>query len=126
MNRKLLVLGGLVLVCAAAGLLLAKEIRWTDAMALLPSRDAFAEYSLPADTTQELFDIGVADANGDDVLDIFTSNHNFQQHLWIGDGKGGYRDELSAFGLDQYPDFPGLEISRTEPEMARPGLYIDW
>ena len=121
-----MLLGGLLLACAAAGLLLARELRWTDAVALFPSRNTFAEYPLPASTTQELFDIGVADANGDDVLDIFTSNHNFQQHLWIGDGKGGYRDELSAFGLDQYPVFPGLEISRTEPEMKRPGLYFYW
>jgi hypothetical protein len=66
------------------------------------------------------------DANGDDVLDIFTSNHNFEQHLWIGDGGGGFRDELSAFGLEQYRSFPGVEISRTEPERTEPGLYLYW
>lgn len=126
MNKRALTLGAIVVACGALGVLLARELPWTDTRALLPSRSSFAAYRLPADTTQELFDIGIADANGDGVLDIFTSNHNFRQHLWIGDGKGGYDDALSAFGLDQDARFPGAEISRAEPAMAAAGMYFYW
>jgi hypothetical protein len=113
----------------AAGLgvaLLARSLHQPDPGAYLTANNAFVPIRLPSATTQELMDIGIADVNGDDVLDIFTSNHNFRQNLWVADGKGGYRDLLSAWGLDQYLGFPGLEISRTEPEMTDPGVYIYW
>jgi hypothetical protein len=71
-------------------------------------------------------DIGVVDANGDDWLDVFTTNHNYRQDLLIADGKGGYRDTLSAWGLDQVPAFPGIEIALSEPEVVDPGVYIYW
>ena len=33
---------------------------------------------------------------------------------------------LSAWGLDQNLDFPGLEITPRQPEIAAPGLYLYW
>src|SRR5260370_5428609 len=71
-------------------------------------------------------DIGVFDANGDDWLDIFTTNHNYRQDLLIADGKGGDRDMLSAWNLDQNVEFPGFEIALTQPVMVKPGLYMYW
>lgn len=90
------------------------------------SSDWFVEYQLPFKETHRLFDIGVVDANGDDRLDIYTSNHHFRQALLLADGKGGYRDVLSEWGLDQSLEFPLAELSFTAPAIDKPGLYIYW
>ncbi|HTS20173.1 MAG TPA: CRTAC1 family protein [Casimicrobiaceae bacterium] len=127
MTGKRAVGGGLILVAAAAiAFVLAKELSWTDAYWLWHSRGSFVEYPIPFKATQLLMDIGVVDANGDDWLDIFTTNHNYRQDLLISDGKGGYRDMLSDWGLDQVPAIPGVEISLREPDVSAPGLYIYW
>ena len=73
-----------------------------------------------------LFDVGIADANGDDLLDIYTSNHHFRQQLLVANGDGGYHDVLSEWGLDQSTDFPGAELSLIAPEIDDAGLYIYW
>ncbi len=125
MNRRLLTLGGLLLA-ALAVVIIARELTWTDMYWLWRSRGTFAEYPIPFKATQLLMDIGVVDANGDDLLDIFTTNHNYRQDLLIAEGKGAYRDTLSAWGLDQSPEFPGVEIALSEPEMVAPGVYIYW
>jgi len=125
-KRRLLALGGLLLALAVAIVLVARELAWTDMYWLWRSRGSFVEYPIPFKATQLLMDIGVVDANGDDILDVFTTNHNYRQDLLIADGKGGYRDTLSAWGLDQSPEFPGVEIALSEPEMTAPGVYIYW
>lgn len=126
MTRKWITWGALVLAALAGLILIARELPWTDAYWLWRSRGYFAEYSIPFKATQLLMDIGVVDANGDDWLDIFTSNHNYRQDLLIADGKGGYRDTLSDWGLDQNLEFPGFEIALTVPEVADPGVYMYW
>ncbi len=74
-----------------------------------------------------LFDLGVVDVNSDNILDIFTSNHNHGQLLLLGDGQGNFSDNVtSQWGLDQDRDFPGLEFSGVEPSIDAPGLYIYW
>ena len=113
-------------VALAVGYFAFSEFRSSDVGTLWPSRNAFVARQLPFATTQELLDIGVTDANGDDRLDIFTTNHNSRQSLLVADGQGGYRDMLSAWGLDQNLDFPGLEITPREPEVAAPGVYLYW
>lgn len=84
----------------------------------------FIELPLPSNTARELFDIGVADVDGDDRLDVFSSNHNTRQILWIADGNGGFRDMLTAWRLDQDPALPGAEIADGAPAMTEPGIYI--
>jgi hypothetical protein len=86
----------------------------------------FVATPLPDAATKELFDLGIADVDGDGHLDLFSANHNTRQILWVSDGKGGYRDMLSAWGFDQNPDFPGAEISDAVPEMDEPGVYVYW
>ena len=126
MNKKRWALAGILLAGVVATAFLAREATWIDAITLYPSRNAFVDYPLPSSTTEELMDIGVADINGDDVFDVFTSNHNSRQILWVGDGHGEFRDELSALGFDQDPAIPGVEISRSEPQITEPGVYIYW
>ena len=126
MTRKQLAWGTVILAVLVAAVLAARELAWTDAYWLWRSRGSFVEYAIPFRATQLLMDIGVVDANGDDWLDVFTSNHNYRQDLLIADGRGGYRDTLSAWGLDQNMEFPGFEIALTQPEVVNPGLYMYW
>lgn len=86
----------------------------------------FSPINLPASTTKELFDFGIADVDGDGHLDLFSSNHNTRQFLWASDGRGGYQDMITAWGLDQNPQFPGAEISDAVPDVNAPGIYIYW
>jgi hypothetical protein len=88
--------------------------------------DWFVEYPLPMEETHRFFDLGIVDANGDDMLDIYTTNHHFRQALLLSDGRGGYHDVLSKWGLDQSQDFPLAELTFTAPVFDRPGLYIYW
>ncbi len=92
------------------------------------SSDWFVEYPLPLieEYQHRLFDIGIVDANQDNLLDIYTSNHNFRQTLLIADGRGGYRDALDEWGLNQIKEFPGVELSYTAPRINKAGLYIYW
>jgi len=82
--------------------------------------------SAPLTEINRFFDIGIVDANGDNNLDIFTSNHHFRQVLLISDGSGGYQDMLSDWGLDQSPEFPMADLAFAAPELDKPGLYIYW
>lgn len=86
----------------------------------------FVTQPLPLDRIEQIFDMGVVDANQDGFLDIYTSNHNYRQYLWLADGKGGYTDKLEAWGLSQVSDFPGWEQSMQAPVMDKPGLYVYW
>ncbi len=86
----------------------------------------FVEHPLPLTKAHRFFDIGIVDANGDNLLDIYTSNHHFRQALLIADGQGDYHDVMSEWGLDQSWEFPLAELSFTAPEVDEPGLYIYW
>src|ERR1700692_2623485 len=126
LTRKQVAWGVVVVAVSAAGGLAGHELCLTDGYWLCRSRASFVAYSIPFKATQLLMDIGVVDANGDDWLDIFTTNHNYRQDLLIADGKGGYHDTLSGGGLDQKLEFPGSEISLTALEVDKPGVYMYW
>ena len=95
---------------------------------LLPvgNNNGFAIKDFPIDRIDRFYDVGIVDANDDGNLDIYTSNHHFRQAMLVSDGKGGYRDVLSEWGLDQNLDFPNAELSFTAPEPDKSGLYIYW
>jgi hypothetical protein len=116
----------LVLLASAGGYLALIELVPPADPRLDPSADGFVWHPFPVAEVQSPFDIGVVDANGDGRLDVYTSNHHWRQLLLEADGLGGYRDVLSAWGLDQNRDFPGLEHTATEPPFPHPGLYLYW
>jgi hypothetical protein len=93
---------------------------------LSSERNWFADDPLPLHKIEQIFDMGIVDANQDGLLDIYTSNHNYRQVLWIADGHGGFRDSLSEWGLDQIKAFPGWEQSEQAPPIDRKGLYVYW
>lgn len=72
----------------------------------------------------KLYDLGVADANGDGNLDVFTVNHKFDSSFLLGDGLGGLTESTTAIGLNPTPEFPGFEALRRDPPQTSPGLYI--
>ncbi len=86
----------------------------------------FVALALPQHTTDRLFDIGVVDADGDGHMDVYTSNHHFRQVLWLGDGRGGFRDVLSDWRLDQSREFPLAELSFDTPTPDAAGVYVYW
>jgi hypothetical protein len=86
----------------------------------------FVVHPLPQQGADRLFDIGVVDADGDGNLDVYTSNHHFRQVLWLGDGKGGFRDVLGEWRLDQSRDFPLAELSFASPVPGDAGVYVYW
>jgi hypothetical protein len=124
--RRLLAAGAILAAAAVVTILLSRELPWTDVYWLWSSRGSFVAQRPPIKATHLIMDVGVADINADGILDIFTTNHNYRQDLLLGDGKGGYRDVLSEWGLDQSLEFPGLEIALNLPEVSSPGFYIYW
>jgi hypothetical protein len=86
----------------------------------------FVAHPLPLQSADRLFDIGVVDADGDGQMDVYTSNHHFRQVLWLGDGKGGFRDVLGDWRLDQSRDFPLAELTFAAPVRSLPGVYVFW
>jgi ASPIC and UnbV/FG-GAP-like repeat len=75
-------------------------------------------------STRLMFDLGVVDLNGDDLLDVFTINHNDQQGLFVNPGGGRFPNRVSGLGFDQSPGFPGWEVPVFEPETPRDGVYL--
>lgn len=86
----------------------------------------FVNYPLPLSEMHKVMDVGIVDANNDNLLDIYTSNHNFKQVLLIADEHGNYHDSLDDWGLNQSREFPGVELSYVAPELDKAGLYIYW
>jgi hypothetical protein len=74
--------------------------------------------------TFKLFDLGVADANDDGHLDLFTTNHKFDSRFLLGDGDGGLSESLVPLGLSPTPAFPGFEDLHRVPDTTAPGLYL--
>lgn len=97
------------------------------AVGVLRARDSrFADWPVQRIEMDRLFDVGVVDANGDDRLDVFTTNHHFRQSLLLATADGEYRDVVAPWGLDQSRDFPLAELSFTGPSMDRAGVYVFW
>jgi hypothetical protein len=87
------------------------------------SDPAFDVESLP--DAYLLFDMGVADLDGDGRLDLFTANHDAAQLMLRNDGTGDFDGRAFAdLGLDQSPEFRGLEVVKRAPALQAPGLYF--
>ncbi len=72
---------------------------------------------------RELFDLGVTDLDGDDDLDLFTTNHLARQSLLANDGTGQFSDRLYESRLAQTPRIPGWDDAGRAREDG-PGLYV--
>jgi hypothetical protein len=70
-----------------------------------------------------VYDLGVAYVDGDSDPDLFTTAHNNRQVVLIGNGNGGWDNQISALNLDHTPAFPGLEAINNAPTLDAPGLY---
>lgn len=123
-KRLALALGAIALVAVTALLVIALQPERVMSRRSLGGQ--FDRLPLPAAFTRELFDIGVADVDGDDRIDIFSSNHNTRQVFWASNATSAYRDVLSEWRLDQSPELPGSEISDLVPKISEPGVYIYW
>jgi hypothetical protein len=93
------------------------------AAASAASRASFQRDPLRA-ATGKIFDLGVADYNGDRLLDLFTNNHKFEQSLLRNRGGFRFRDRLASSGLGPAPDFPGIEDILDTPTRTKTGLYL--
>jgi hypothetical protein len=102
------------------------HIPWAVLKFFYTDDNAFVKYAIPQVHGRWLNDYGVVDANDDNLLDIYTLNHNWRQTLLLADNRGRYRDVLTEWGLNQSPDFPDLELSLLSPKVDEPGLYIYW
>lgn len=70
-------------------------------------------------------DMGIVDLDGDDALDIFTTNHRLPQLLLFNDGAGAFRSAAAAdLGLGMDQRFPGAMSRAHRPATEEPGLYI--
>lgn len=130
MTRRTLLIATLAILPLIGLLLMAYSVRhdlgtWWERMRS-DENQWFERTAFPYERMTYLYDLGIVDANGDGHLDIYTSNHNYRQHLLLADGKGGYRESLSGWGLDQDPNLPGTEQHRDPPVLDRPGLYLYW
>ncbi|XQQ07455.1 MAG: hypothetical protein EDM05_60715 [Leptolyngbya sp. IPPAS B-1204] len=71
-----------------------------------------------------LYDLGVVDANNDNIFDVFTTNHNATENLLLGSPFGSFTDVLSQWNLDQDRQFPGLGDFNYTPPAHLKGLHI--
>jgi len=106
----------------AAITLLALVVVLTSASAA-SAQPLFGPAGAAAVPTERLFDVGVADADGDGLLDLFTTNHKFHSALLHNDGNGNFTDYTGLTRLGPTPDFPGYEYL-LEPVMNQPGVYV--
>jgi ASPIC and UnbV/FG-GAP-like repeat len=86
----------------------------------------FEPNPLPVEMIAQIYDMGVADVDNDGHLDLYTSNHNYRQYLFVNTGDGSYKDVLGEWKLDQSRPLPGIEQSWTPPPIGKSGLYIYW
>lgn len=83
----------------------------------------FAPLSSAPIPEKQLFDLGVADYNGDALLDLFTTNHKSHPALLRNDGAGTFTDQTGPAGFSQAPEYPGLELLQP-PAQDEPGVYL--
>lgn len=74
--------------------------------------------------SNNLFDIGVVDGDGNGWKDIFTVSHHSRQSLLLYEPETGFRDVVSQWGFDQDLNFPDAEIQKYPPGMRHEGLYV--
>jgi hypothetical protein len=90
---------------------------------IVKSGDGFVLHELMLEN-YDLNDVGVVDANADNYIDIFTTNHSGDQSLMINSGDMHFDPQFHDKRLSQSREFPAVEDSLKEPAFSKPGLYI--
>lgn len=72
----------------------------------------------------KLFDLGVADYNGDAALDVFSSNHNHRDTLLENNGRGRFQDRAYQSRFGSAGEVPGLNDFDKRPKFGPSGLYL--
>jgi len=105
----------LVLACGLVWVALgwAPQTRWQ-------MGDRFVEREFEIETF-DLYDLGLARIDEDQLLDAYTVNHSAAQSVFLGSGA---LTTLGAFGLGQDALFPSLESHSAPPQGDSPGLKI--
>lgn len=97
------------------------------AIAAVAGPPEFTELSIPA-AEYQLYDLGVADIDGDGDLDIWTANHTAEQSYLLNNGKGGFTP-AREFGIPEMdPAYPGLADSNRAAvldELPAKGARLD-
>ncbi len=89
----------------------------------MKSGDGFVLHELMLED-YDLNDVGVVDANADNYIDIFTTNHSGDQSLLINVGDMHFNPQFHDKRLSQSRKFPAVDDSLKEPIFNKPGLYI--
>jgi len=79
----------------------------------------FVEVEIPV-AEYQLYDLGVADIDGDGDLDIWTANHTAEQSFLINDGKGKFVPAPQHLRLEMDTAIPGLADSSAAPKELGP------
>lgn len=86
------------------------------------AKPRFKDRALPF-TSVSLYDLSVADVNGDGDLDLFSTHHRFRGALLVGQDDG-FVARLDRSGLSATADIPGFDDQYSEPALGPAGLYI--
>lgn len=91
-----------------------------------PAVDKAASFAaLPiAVSGENIADLGVADVDGDGVLDLFVSSHTHRTQLLLGDGHGGFRDVGDEWGLAVDRRIPRIEAAGEVQASPQGGLHV--
>lgn len=116
--KNTLILAALLLVamCVGSYLYLTKDIT-------LNTEDQFEPFDISLEEYQ-LYDMGVANINNDELLDVYTINHSAQQSLLVNDGTGAFAQRIQSSGLSQDYTYAGAEDSDKKPDIKKPGIYV--
>lgn len=110
----------------AAAVALAMVVVLCDVTTVRQARADGSEFTaLPSVFSGEnVADLGVADVDGDGVLDIFVSSHINRAILLLGDGRGEFRDVSAAWGLGVDSRIPGIEAAAAVAPSPTGGLHV--
>lgn len=114
-------IGGLIACFIVVSAWLGLELLFNDDF--VDSGDGFVLQELLLEE-YDLDDVAVVDADGDNYIDIFTTNHSANQSLMINRGDLQFDAQFHEKKLSQSRGFPSVEDSLKVPEFNKPGLYI--